>query len=78
MTGGRYFRAKDTAGLQEIYELLDEMEPVAEPEAGFRPAKSYYHWPLGLAFILALLLALTAVLQDSLFARTGNARPHAR
>ncbi|MFB3125620.1 MAG: VWA domain-containing protein, partial [Woeseiaceae bacterium] len=37
ITGGQYFRAKDTAGLQDIYRLLDEMEPVAEPEAGFRP-----------------------------------------
>ena len=57
MTGGRYFRAKDTAGLQEIYRLLDEMEPVAEPEAGFRPIKSLYFWPLTGAFVLALFLA---------------------
>ena len=57
MTGGRYFRAKDTAGLQEIYRLLDEMEPVAEPEAGFRPVKSLYFWPLTGAFVLAVFLA---------------------
>ena len=58
LTGGQYFRAKDTAGLQEIYRLLDDMEPVAEPEAGFRPVKSLFYWPLGGAFVLALLLAL--------------------
>jgi len=57
MTGGRYFRAKDTAGLQEIYRLLDEMEPVAEPEAGFRPVKSLFYWPLAGAFVLAVFLA---------------------
>ena len=57
-TGGRYFRAKDTAALQDIYRLLDEMEPVAEPEAGFRPIKSLYYWPLGGAFALVLLMAL--------------------
>ena len=57
MTGGRYFRAKDTAGLQEIYRLLDEMEPVVEPEAGFRPVKSLYFWPLAGAFVLAVFLA---------------------
>jgi Ca-activated chloride channel family protein len=56
-TGGRYFRAKDTAALQDIYRILDEMEPVAEPEAGFRPVKSLYFWPLGGAFVLALFLA---------------------
>lgn len=58
LTGGRYFRAKDTAALQDIYRLLDEMEPVAEPEAGFRPVKSLYYWPLGGAFALVMLMAL--------------------
>jgi len=57
MTGGRYFRAKDTAGLQDIYRLLDDMEPVAEPEAGFRPVKSLFYWPLAGAFVLAVFLA---------------------
>ena len=56
-TGGRYFRAVDTAGLQDIYRLLDEMEPVAEPEAGFRPVKSLFYWPLGGALSLVFLLA---------------------
>ena len=58
LTGGRYFRAKDTAGLQDIYRLLDEMEPVAEPEAGFRPVKSLFYWPLAGAFALVMLLAV--------------------
>jgi len=62
LTGGQYFRAKDTAGLQQIYRLLDEMEPVAEPEAGFRPVKSLYYWPLAGAFVLATLLALLNLL----------------
>lgn len=57
MTGGQYFRARDTAGLQEIYRVLDDMEPVAEPEAGFRPVKALFYWPLGGAFALAVLLA---------------------
>jgi Ca-activated chloride channel family protein len=61
LTGGHYFRARDTAALQEIYRLLDELEPVAEPEAGFRPVQSYYHWPLGGAFALAGLLALSSL-----------------
>lgn len=57
LTGGRYFRAKDTAALQDIYRLLDEMEPVAEPEAGFRPVQALFYWPLGGAFVLAAILA---------------------
>ncbi len=62
-TGGRYFRAKDTAGLQDIYRLLDELEPVEEPEAGFRPVKSLYFWPLAAAFSLAGLLCLVSLLR---------------
>ena len=62
LTGGRYFRAKDTAALQDIYRLLDEMEPVAEPEAGFRPVKSLYFWPLGGALVLVTLLAIASAL----------------
>ena len=63
ITGGQYFRAKDTAGLQDIYRLLDEMEPVAEPEAGFRPVKSLYYWPLGGAFVLTVFLCVMGLLQ---------------
>lgn len=62
LTGGRYFRAKDTAALQDIYRLLDEMEPVAEPEAGFRPVQALFYWPLGGAFVLAALLAVMNLL----------------
>ncbi len=61
MTGGRYFRAVDTAALQDIYRLVDELEPVAEPEAGFRPVKSLYYVPLAGAFALAALIALAAL-----------------
>lgn len=64
LTGGRYFRAKDTAGLQDIYRLVDELEPVDEPESGFRPVQSYYYWPLGGAFALAALMAVVSLLQN--------------
>ncbi len=72
-TGGRYFRAKDTAGLQDIYRLLDEMEPVAEPEAGFRPIKTLYYWPLAGAFVLALFLATMNLLAGLRLARQSKA-----
>ena len=66
LTGGRYFRATDTATLQEIYGLVDELEPVEEPEAGFRPVKSLYYLPLGGAMILAGLLAAISLAQGFL------------
>jgi Ca-activated chloride channel family protein len=72
LTGGQYFRAKDTAGLQDIYRILDEMEPVAEPEAGFRPVKSLYYWPLTGAFILAAFLAMMNLLAGWKMARESR------
>ena len=63
LTGGRYFRATDTASLQDIYKLVDELEPVEEPESGFRPVKSYYYYPLGLAVLLVTLMSLISLLK---------------
>jgi len=63
LTGGRYFRATDTASLQDIYRLVDELEPLEEPESGFRPVKSYYFLPLGIALALVMLLCLVSLLQ---------------
>jgi len=77
MTGGRYFRAKDTAGLQDIYRLVDELEPVDEPEAGFRPVKSLYYWPLGGAFALAGLLCVVSLLQSLALRRLAGAEADA-
>lgn len=78
LTGGRYFRAKDTAGLQEIYRLLDEMEPVAEPEAGFRPVKSLYYVPLAGAIGLATFLALMNLLAGLRLGVAARVKAHAR
>jgi len=64
LTGGRYFRAKDTAALQDIYRLVDELEPVDESEAGFRPVKSLYFMPLAGAFVLAAFLCLASLSQS--------------
>jgi len=57
-TGGRYFRARDTAELEQIYAMLDELEPVEKDQEVFRPVTALYYWPLGLALCGALLLGL--------------------
>ena len=77
LTGGRYFRATDTASLQDIYALVDELEPVEEPESGFRPVKSYYFWPLGLAIALVGVLCVAALLQRALMRRKAEVQAHA-
>jgi Ca-activated chloride channel homolog len=57
-TGGRYFRARDTAELEEIYRVIDALEPVAQDARVFRPIRALYPWPLGAALLLAAGLAL--------------------
>jgi Ca-activated chloride channel homolog len=60
MTGGRYFRARDTQEFQQIYKILDQLEPAASDERGFRPVKELFYWPLGAAAALAALAAALA------------------
>ncbi len=57
-TDGQYFRARDTEELAEIYKILDKLEPVEVDTQTLRPEKSLYMWPLGIAFLLAMSIAL--------------------
>ena len=52
-TGGRYFRARDTRELEQIYALLDELEPIEKDVQRFRPQAALYYWPLALALLIA-------------------------
>lgn len=57
-TGGRYFRARNTVELEQIYALLDELEPIETEAQQFRPTRALFHWPLALALSLAAVLLL--------------------
>ena len=72
LTGGRYFRAVDTAGLQDIYRLVDELEPVEEPESGFRPIKSLFHVPLAGALALVALMCGVSLLRNLMVRRAAR------
>jgi Ca-activated chloride channel family protein len=52
LTGGRAFRARDTAELAGIYAELERLEPVAAAGAAVRPRIERYGWPLALAMLL--------------------------
>lgn len=56
-TGGRYFRARDPQELAGIYQLLDELEPIEQEAATYRPRRALGHWPLLLALLLSFALA---------------------
>jgi Ca-activated chloride channel family protein len=57
-TGGRYFRAKDVQELEDIYRLLDALEPVERDKRYYRPKIELFPWPLGLSMGLAAILAV--------------------
>ena len=55
-TGGRYFRARDSAELNKIYQVIDQLQPVDQQRQTFRPRRSLFFWPLAMALILAMPL----------------------
>lgn len=57
-TGGQYFRAHDVQELQQIYQLIDELEPVVRDSRSYRPTWALFYWPLGVALGLASVLGL--------------------
>ena len=58
ITDGRYFRARSTVGLAEIYAIIDALEPVEQDPETHRPIAALYYWPMGLAWLLACLLLI--------------------
>ncbi len=60
-TGGRYFRARDIKQLENIYQLLDELEPIEKDAQRFRPQTALYFWPLALALVLMLVIMLLRI-----------------
>jgi Ca-activated chloride channel family protein len=60
-TGGRYFRARSSEELAQIYALLDQLEPVEKDKQFFRPRSELFHWPLAIALLIASGLAASRV-----------------
>lgn len=57
-TGGQYFRARNPEELVAIYNELNRLEPIEQNAETIRPIAALYHWPLAVAFVLSLLIAL--------------------
>lgn len=56
MTGGQYFRARNTKDLNKIYAMLDELEPLAKEDQFYRPTEDLFYYPLALSMLLLLTL----------------------
>lgn len=52
-TGGRYFRARDSAELAGIYRAIDALEPAADTTQSLRPIDEWYWIPLAAALAAA-------------------------
>ncbi len=55
-TGGQYFRARNTAELEQIYQRLDELEPIKGDSQKMRPLSALYFYPLAAALMISILL----------------------
>lgn len=57
-SGGSYRRAADSAELEDFFRALDKIQPSTQAAVTVRPQRALYPWPLGLALILSVALAL--------------------
>jgi len=72
LTGGVYFRARDTKGLETVYQQLDQLEPVIKDTEYFRPITDWYVWPLGAAMFLSVLMSVSYLgARNSFIKKTG-------
>lgn len=64
---GQYFRASDTASLQQVFDAIDTLEKSEISVSNYREAREFYLWPLvaGLTF-----LALHLVLANTVYRKT--------
>lgn len=73
-TGGLYFRARASEDMSQIYQTLDQLEPVEQEQQQMRPLTALFYWPLGLALLISFIALLINVLpKNSLpFAKKEN------
>lgn len=70
-TGGRYFRARDLNELNQIYQLIDQLEPIERDSVTYRPQRSLLHWPLAVALLLSFVLAARSINWREVFRHAG-------
>ena len=58
MTGGKFFRAKNSQDLQQVYKSIDKLEPIQSDKTIIRPVTYLYPWCLGFALFLSFALAV--------------------
>jgi len=64
LTGGKYFRATSTDRLEQIYQVLDQLEPLEHKYQTHRPRQELFAWPLSMALLIAIALVVTIMRQS--------------
>lgn len=59
LTDGKYFRARNAEELNEIYRLIDQLEPIESDNMSFKPRQTLFYYPLAISLLLTALLLLT-------------------
>jgi len=72
LTGGQYFRARSSEELAQIYDLLDQLEPVEDKPEIYRPVQELYYWALLAAFAFLMLPLLFNLVSGMIKSRRNN------
>ncbi len=71
-TQGRYFRARNSEELAQIYQAIDELEPISRDQLTYRPKSELFYWPLALALLMSMVLMLSKSLPVQANLRGGK------
>ena len=71
-TGGQYFRARNAAELENIYAMLDQLQPIEGEARKMRPLTALFYYPLALALLLSVLPVVGIFLRNIWFRLVGN------
>ena len=58
ITGGIFQRARSSQELAEIYEALDQLEPIEQDQETYRPVRALFWIPLAFSLVASLLFVL--------------------
>ncbi len=72
VTGAKYFRARSTKELDQIYQEIDKLEPVVGEGEVFRPITELYYLPLVLAYVIVMLIAFGSISITDIIANLRN------
>ncbi|MGF1726177.1 vWA domain-containing protein [Photobacterium nomapromontoriensis] len=58
MTGGQYFRARSPQELEQIYQLIDQLQPINNAQQTWRPRQELFRFPLAIALLLSVIIVI--------------------